>query len=34
LTRKEAGLANHALVEEGFAERVSVGVYKLKDFEF
>ena len=34
LTRKEAGLANRALVEEGFAERISVGVYKLKNFEF
>lgn len=29
LTRKEAGKANHQLVEEGFAERLSVGVYKL-----
>ena len=28
LTRKEAGKANHALVREGFAERLSVGVYK------
>ena len=34
LMRKEAGLANRALVEEGFAERISVGVYKLKSFEF
>jgi hypothetical protein len=30
LTRKEAGLANQALVKEGFAERLSVGVYRLK----
>jgi hypothetical protein len=30
LTRKEAGKANHALVKEGFAERLSVGVYRLK----
>lgn len=34
LMRKEAGLANRALVEEGFADRVSIGVYKLKNFEF
>ncbi|HSK74483.1 MAG TPA: crosslink repair DNA glycosylase YcaQ family protein [Pyrinomonadaceae bacterium] len=31
LTRKEAGKANHQLVEEGFAERLSVGVYKLAE---
>jgi len=30
LTRVEAGKANHALVKEGFAERLSVGVYKVK----
>jgi hypothetical protein len=30
LTRKEAGKANHQLVNEGFAERLAVGVYKLK----
>lgn len=30
LTRKEAGKANHALVKEGFAERLSVGVYKVR----
>ncbi len=30
LTRKEAGRGNHALVKEGFAERISVGVYKMK----
>ena len=32
LTRREAGLANHQLVAEGFAERLATGVYKLKDF--
>jgi len=31
LTRKEAGKANHALVKEGFAARVSTGVYKIVD---
>ncbi len=30
LTRKEAGKANHALVAENFAERLAVGVYRLK----
>ena len=30
LTRKEAGKANHALVKEGFAERLAVGVYKIR----
>ena len=30
LTRKEAGKANHALVREGFAERLKVGVYRIK----
>jgi len=30
LTRVEAGKANHALVKEGFAERLSVGVYRVK----
>jgi hypothetical protein len=30
LTRVEAGRANHALVKEGFAERLSVGVYQVK----
>jgi hypothetical protein len=33
ITRKEAGIINHALVDEGFAERISVGIYKLKNFE-
>jgi hypothetical protein len=31
LGRKEAGLANHQLVDEGFAERLSNGVYRLRD---
>ncbi len=31
LTRKEAGLANHALVRENFAARVSTGVYRIRD---
>jgi len=31
--RWEAGKANQALVKEGYAERIAVGVYKLKDFE-
>ena len=30
---KKAGYANHQLVNEGFAERVEEGVYKLKDIE-
>lgn len=29
LSRPEAGLGNHALVKEGFAERLSTGVYKF-----
>ena len=29
LSRVEAGKANHALVQEGFAERLEVGVYRL-----
>jgi hypothetical protein len=33
ITRKEAGLVNRALVEEGFAERISIGVYKLKNWQ-
>ena len=28
ISRKEAGLANHKLVDEGFAERIEIGVYK------
>ncbi len=31
LSRKEAGIGNHLLVDEGFAERISNGVYKLKE---
>ncbi|MDQ3320964.1 MAG: winged helix DNA-binding domain-containing protein [Acidobacteriota bacterium] len=30
LTRREAGLANQALVREGFAERLAVGIYRIK----
>lgn len=30
LSRPEAGLGNRALVKEGFAERLAVGVYRLK----
>ena len=33
LSRAEAGKGNHALVDEGFAERVEKGVYRLADFE-
>ena len=33
LSRPEAGLGNRALVREGYAERVSDGVYRLSDFE-
>src|ERR1700755_2576193 len=31
LSRKEAGAGNHALVDEGFAERIENGIYKLQD---
>ncbi|MCY7374346.1 MAG: hypothetical protein LH472_00010 [Pyrinomonadaceae bacterium] len=31
ITRVEAGKANHALVKEGFAERLAVGVYKVRN---
>ena len=31
LTRKEAGKANHRLVEEGFAERLTTGVYQTTE---
>lgn len=31
LPRWETGRANHALVDEGFAERVAEGVYRLRD---
>jgi hypothetical protein len=30
LSRTDAGLGNHALVAEGYAERLEVGVYRLK----
>ncbi|MBA2645862.1 MAG: winged helix DNA-binding domain-containing protein [Pyrinomonadaceae bacterium] len=33
LSRPDAGLGNRALVEEGYAVRVEVGVYRLSDFE-
>jgi hypothetical protein len=33
LSRPDAGAGNHALVKEGYARRVSVGVYRLSDFE-
>lgn len=29
-TRREAGKANHQLVDEGFAERLATGIYKIK----
>lgn len=31
LSRPDAGRGNHALVDEGFAERLGVGVYRLAD---
>ena len=33
LSRPDAGKGNHALVGEGFAERVETGVYRLADFD-
>ena len=33
LSRPDAGKGNHALVKEGYAERVENGVYRLADFE-
>lgn len=33
LSRIDAGVGNHALVKEGYAERLDVGVYRLSDFE-
>ena len=33
LSRVEAGLGNHQLVDEGYAVRVSRGVYALKEIE-
>src|ERR1044072_8546540 len=33
LSRADAGKGNHALVREGFAERIEEGVYRLADFD-
>jgi hypothetical protein len=33
LSRPDAGLGNRALVEEGYAERIGPGVYRLADFD-
>ncbi len=33
LSRVEAGKGNHSLVDEGFAERLGVGVYRLKELK-
>jgi hypothetical protein len=33
LSRPDAGKGNHALVDEGFAERVETGVYRLSDLD-
>ncbi len=33
LSRADAGKGNHALVKQGYAERVEDGVYRLADFE-
>ncbi|HEX8473380.1 MAG TPA: hypothetical protein VF666_05070 [Pyrinomonadaceae bacterium] len=33
LSRTDAGLGNHALVAEGYAERITTGVYRLADLE-
>jgi hypothetical protein len=33
LSRTDAGKGNHALVKEGYAERLGVGVYRLTDFQ-
>jgi len=33
LSRPEAGLGNHALVNEGFAERLATGVYRLSNLK-
>jgi hypothetical protein len=33
LSRPEAGKGNHALVKQGYAERLDVGVYRLSDFD-
>ena len=31
LSRPDAGLGNHALVKEGYAERLETGVYRKKE---
>jgi hypothetical protein len=33
LSRTDAGKGNHLLVDEGFAERLEAGVYRLTDFK-
>ena len=33
LNRREGGKANHDLVDEGFAERLDKGVYRLRGLE-
>ena len=33
LSRPDAGKGNHSLVSDGYAERLSVGVYRLSDFQ-
>ncbi|HJZ69650.1 MAG TPA: hypothetical protein VKF81_16110 [Blastocatellia bacterium] len=33
LSRRDAGLGNHALVKEGYASRVEIGVYRLLSLE-
>jgi hypothetical protein len=33
LSRRDAGLGNHALVDEGFAVRIDPGVYCLQPFD-
>ncbi len=34
ISRKEAGFANHQLVDEGFSERLETGIYRLKNIKF
>lgn len=34
LSRREAGRANHELVEEGFAERLAVGIYRCRNVAY
>lgn len=33
LSRSDSGLGNHALMDEGFAERLGVGIYRLIDIQ-